>query len=201
MGALGGITSCAGRAALQEHTFALIFPLAFQFQSLGSRPCTTATRGASPSPGRRPRCGPGRGERPAGSRSATAAQVLPQPVAMGTAGREVGGGTSMPAPPLPRVGVRGGCARVCVRVPEVLRCYYRNRRGEAVAARPHPLPLPLPVPSMPARALHAVTERRRSRAAMGRGEGSGLAPAPPCLRGRPAAPAALRPRTGAEKKK
>lgn len=201
MGALGGITSCAGRAALQEHTFALIFPLAFQFQSLGSRPCTTATRGASPSPGRRPRCGPGRGERPAGSRSATAAQVLPQPVAMGTAGGEVGGNVHARSP-LAASGREGRvCACVCARVPEVLRCYYRNRRGEAVAARPHPLPLPLPVPSMPARALHAVTERRRSRAAMGRGEGSGLAPAPPCLRGLPAAPAALRPRTGAEKKK
>lgn len=120
----------------------------------------------------------------------------------GNGGEGAGGGNVHARSPLAASGREGRvCACVCARVPEVLRCYYRNRRGEAVAARPHPLPLPLPVPSMPARALHAVTERRRSRAAMGRGEGSGLAPAPPCLRGLPAAPAALRPRTGAEKKK
>lgn len=165
MGALGGITSCAGRAALQEHTFALIFPLAFQFQSLGSRPCTTATRGASPSPGRRPRCGPGRGELPAGIRSATAAQVLPQPVAMGTAGGEVGGGTSMPAPPLPRVGVRGGCARVCVRVSQRYCAVTigtgggrRWRRGRTLSRSPSPCPQCQPGPCMQSRSGGGVAQ-------------------------------------------
>lgn len=165
MGALRGITSCAGRAALQEYTFTLMFPLTFQFQPLSSRPCTTTARGAAPSIGGRPRCGPGGGSgRPGG------ALRRPHRCCRSPSPWERRGGNGRARSPFAASGREGRVfACVCVRVPEVLRRYYRNRWGEAVGARPHPLPLPLPVPSMPARASHPVTGRRRSRAAMGRG--------------------------------
>lgn len=70
---------------------------------------------------------------------AEAAQVQPQPVAMGTGGREMAeGAAAVPAAPPPSPPAASGregrvcmsvCECVCERVPEVLHCYYRNRQG------------------------------------------------------------------------
>lgn len=140
-----------------------------------------------------------RGERPAGRSSAAAAQVLPQPVAMGTAG----GGTAVPAPPLPRVGVRGGCSRVCVCVSRRYCAVTigtgggrRWGRGRTLSLSPSPCPQCQPGPRIQSRGGGGAAQPWAGE----RGARSCLAPAPPCLTGRPAVPAALRIHKGEEEK-